>query len=199
MTSEGAIQFFDVLRQKCWKIRKGPSFSAPGVSTFGFFGSVKEKAWHFEVFLIFWSLRFGADLGRSLLVVTLIDQRWCKDHFDGHRCPGLVLQGSFLPNNPPPPPTNHQRIEKIEKSLVEVILTRIVVACLVGVSSRYLPSGWVKQFVLRQGERVRSGCQGLKYRLVVVAISDGHCHLKRTHVYSYILLICIYIYILTNI
>ena len=41
---------------------------------FGFFkifphaGTVEENTWHFEVLLLFLSLRYGADLGRSRLV-----------------------------------------------------------------------------------------------------------------------------------
>ena len=31
-------------------------------------GTVEEKTWHFEVLLLFLSLRYGADLGRSRLV-----------------------------------------------------------------------------------------------------------------------------------
>ena len=32
-------------------------------------GTVEEKTWHFEVLLLFLSLRYGADLGRSRLAV----------------------------------------------------------------------------------------------------------------------------------
>ena len=33
-----------------------------------FLGTVEESTWHFEVRLLFLSLRYGADLGRSRLV-----------------------------------------------------------------------------------------------------------------------------------
>ena len=32
-------------------------------------GTVEENTWHFEVLLLFLSLRYGADLGRSRLVI----------------------------------------------------------------------------------------------------------------------------------
>ena len=35
-------------------------------------GTVEENTWHFEVLLLFLSLRYGADLGRSRLVFFLI-------------------------------------------------------------------------------------------------------------------------------
>ena len=34
-------------------------------------GTVEENTWHFEVLLLFLSLRYGADLGRSRLVKFL--------------------------------------------------------------------------------------------------------------------------------
>ena len=40
--------------------------------TFGFFGSVKENTLHFDVLLLFLSLRYGTDLCRSRLVCVYI-------------------------------------------------------------------------------------------------------------------------------
>ena len=51
--------------KKIWKkIQKNRNF----FSIFPQTGTVEENTWHFEVLLLFLSLRYGADLGRSRLV-----------------------------------------------------------------------------------------------------------------------------------
>ena len=71
------LQFFDIFRQNgCWKIPKGPPFSFFGIVRL-FFSIYFHKRvpnspilWHFEVLLLFLSLRYGADSGRSRLVIS---------------------------------------------------------------------------------------------------------------------------------
>ena len=65
--------FFDDLSQNGWKISVSPLVRQFG-STFGFFRYRRRVLWHFEVLLLFLSLRYGADLGRSRLVFTKITQ-----------------------------------------------------------------------------------------------------------------------------
>ena len=67
------------LRRKCWQFRKCPPFSAPGArasgprranrSIFLVFWFSSTVNWHLEVFLLILSLRYGADMDRSRLVV----------------------------------------------------------------------------------------------------------------------------------
>ena len=56
-------------------------------------GIVEENTWHFEVLLLFLSLRYGADLGRSRLVIK--GRTWkqvpqmrrnFRESFDRFRC-----------------------------------------------------------------------------------------------------------------
>ena len=61
------------LRQKCWQFRKCLPFSASGPrratqSIFLVFRFSSTVNWHLEVLLLFLSLGYGADLGRSRLV-----------------------------------------------------------------------------------------------------------------------------------
>ena len=89
---KGSLQFFDVLQQWMLKNAKGsPFFSAPGARASGHlarqFGCLGFSwVWysfclilwvfrHFHVLLLFLSLRYGADLGRSRLVFFSPDHR----------------------------------------------------------------------------------------------------------------------------
>ena len=46
-------------------------------------GTVEENTWHFEVLLLFLSLRYGADLGRSRLVIlNAISKRFFQSFFE---------------------------------------------------------------------------------------------------------------------
>ena len=50
------------------KFRKKNSKKFEFFKIFPHAGTVEENTWHFEVLLLFLSLRYGADLGRSRLV-----------------------------------------------------------------------------------------------------------------------------------
>ena len=79
------LQFFGVLRQNGWKISKRPPWCAISVQRLGFWDTVKENTWHFEVLLLFLILRYGADLGRSRLVWFIWWRHWWR-----HRLTSLL-------------------------------------------------------------------------------------------------------------
>ena len=91
MSPKGPLHFLSILQKNgCSKILKGPPFTFFGTVLltgdqkhfekkiakirifFNFFphaGTVEENTCHFEVLLLFLSLRYGAYMGRSRLVV----------------------------------------------------------------------------------------------------------------------------------
>ena len=80
------LQFFDIFRRNgCWKIPKGP-FSFFGTETFFIFFHKRFLSSsilrHFEVLLLFLSLRYGVDLGRSRIVRTIrcLDGKFSNEH-----------------------------------------------------------------------------------------------------------------------
>ena len=77
----GPLHFLYILQQNgCSKNPKGSSFTFYGTMRltghfwkfFPHSGTVEENFWHFEVLLLFLSLRYGAHLGRSPLVSRLV-------------------------------------------------------------------------------------------------------------------------------
>ena len=97
MSSKGPPSFFLFCkRMDVQKLPKGPSFTFFGTMRhtgdqkkikkvrifFQFFphaGTVEENTWHFEVLLLFLSLRYGADLGRSRLVWSCFSVLWNRE------------------------------------------------------------------------------------------------------------------------
>ena len=97
MSSKGPPSFFSILQKNgCSKTSKGPLFNIfRHYATyrrpkkikkvrifFQFFphaGTVEENTWHFEVLLLFLSLRYGADLGRSRLVWSCFSVLWNRE------------------------------------------------------------------------------------------------------------------------
>ena len=75
LSPKGPLQFFNILR-------------ASSVQFLGFLGTVEENTWHFEVPVLFLSLRYGAGLCRSRLVLYF--SAW--ENYHGKQC---VMENAF--------------------------------------------------------------------------------------------------------
>ena len=63
----------------CNRMDVNPKGRTNSVELLGFLGTVEENTWHFEILLLFLSLWYGADMGRSRLVFSRrILSKWAR-------------------------------------------------------------------------------------------------------------------------